>query len=196
MSGQDADLLLIFEVALSSPTLPNHGFEVRFSSFLWFSLGRCWKNEKNRLLAREALQIANIALPCCMRSKTKNVSHAAWERETWFLQHIERKRSVVQTWKFCCCEFWWFWGGENVAPSNGFSKIVVFWSKNQNFIKIAKMEMWLKPLVGARFVANKVTTTQDQILASSFSWDETQIFVKIVVSLESQWLSQVQVAQR
>lgn len=58
------------------------------------------------------------------------------------------------------------------------------------------MEMLLKPLVGARFVANKVTTTKDPILASSFSWDEKQIFVKIVVSLESQWLSQVQGAQQ
>ena len=48
------------------------------------------------------------------------------------------------------------------------------------------MEMWLKPLVGARFVANKVTTTKDPILASSFSCDEKQVFVKIVVSLESQ----------
>ncbi len=48
-----------------------------------------------------------------------------------------------------------------MAPTNGFSKILVFLSKNQNFIKIVKMEMLLKPLAGARFVANKVTTTKD-----------------------------------
>ena len=58
------------------------------------------------------------------------------------------------------------------------------------------MEMLLKPLVGARFVADKVTTTNVTILALKFSLDERQIYVKIVTSLESQWPSQVQRAQQ
>ena len=48
------------------------------------------------------------------------------------------------------------------------------------------MKMLLKPLVGARFVADKVTTTIVTILAVSFSLDEKQVYVKIVTSLESQ----------
>ena len=46
--------------------------------------------------------------------------------------------------------------------------------------------MLLKPLVGARFVADKVTTTKLTILALKFSLDERQIYVKNVTSLESQ----------
>ena len=46
--------------------------------------------------------------------------------------------------------------------------------------------MLLKPLVGARFVADKVTTTNVTILALKFSLDERQIYVKNVTSLESQ----------
>ena len=48
------------------------------------------------------------------------------------------------------------------------------------------MNMLLKPLVGARFVADKVTTTNVTIWAVSFSFDEKQNDVKIVTSLESQ----------
>ena len=44
----------------------------------------------------------------------------------------------------------------------------------------------LKPLVGARFVADKVTTTNNSILALEFSLDERQIYVKNVTSIESQ----------
>ena len=47
-----------------------------------------------------------------------------------------------------------------------------------------KFEMLLKPLVGARFVADKVTTTNNSILAPSFSLDERQNYVKIVTRLE------------
>ena len=46
--------------------------------------------------------------------------------------------------------------------------------------------MLLKPLVGARFVADKVTTTKVTILATSFSLDERQNYVKNVTSIESQ----------
>ena len=46
--------------------------------------------------------------------------------------------------------------------------------------------MLLKPLVGARFVADKVTTTNVPILGPQFSLDEKQIYVKIVTSFESQ----------
>ena len=46
--------------------------------------------------------------------------------------------------------------------------------------------MLLKPLVGARFLADKVTTTNVSIPAPSFSLDEIQNCVKIVTSLESQ----------
>ena len=48
-----------------------------------------------------------------------------------------------------------------------------------------KMKILLKPLVGARFVADRVTTTNNSILALSFSLDERQNYVKIVTSLES-----------
>ena len=48
-----------------------------------------------------------------------------------------------------------------------------------------KMKILLKPSVGARFVADRVTTTNNSILALSFSWDERQNYVKIVTSLES-----------
>ena len=48
------------------------------------------------------------------------------------------------------------------------------------------MIMLLKPLVGASFVADKVTTTNVTIWALSFSLDERQNYVKIVTSLESQ----------
>ena len=46
--------------------------------------------------------------------------------------------------------------------------------------------MLLKPLVGARFVADKVTTTNVTILGPQFPLDERQIYVKNVTSLESQ----------
>ena len=46
--------------------------------------------------------------------------------------------------------------------------------------------MLLKPLVGARFVADKVTTTNLTILVPKLSLDEKQIYVKIVMSLEFQ----------
>ena len=46
--------------------------------------------------------------------------------------------------------------------------------------------MLLKPLVGARFASDKVTTTNVPIWAVSFSLDEKQNYVKIVTSLESQ----------
>ena len=58
------------------------------------------------------------------------------------------------------------------------------------------MKMLLKPLVGARFVADKVTTTKVSILATSFSLDERQNYVKIVTSSESQSTSQVHRAQQ
>ena len=48
------------------------------------------------------------------------------------------------------------------------------------------MEILLKPVVGARFVAEKVTTTNVSMLALSFSLDERQNLVKIVTSLESE----------
>ena len=46
--------------------------------------------------------------------------------------------------------------------------------------------MLLKPLVGARFVTDKVTTTNLSLTAVNFSLDERQIYVKNVTSLESQ----------
>ena len=46
--------------------------------------------------------------------------------------------------------------------------------------------MLLKPVVGARFVADKVTTTNLSLMAVEFSLDERQIYVKIVTSIESQ----------
>ena len=53
-------------------------------------------------------------------------------------------------------------------------------------MKIAKVEMLLKPMVEARFVADKVTTTKVSILVPPFSLDERQNCVKIVAGLESQ----------
>ena len=50
-------------------------------------------------------------------------------------------------------------------PPMVLARFLFFDKKTQNFIKMEKMEMWLKPLVGAKFVANKVTTTKDPILA-------------------------------
>ena len=46
--------------------------------------------------------------------------------------------------------------------------------------------MLLKPLVGAIFSREEVTTTKVSILALKFSLDERQIYVKIVTSIESQ----------
>ena len=46
--------------------------------------------------------------------------------------------------------------------------------------------MLLKPLVGARFVADKVTTTNNSILAPSFSLDKRQNYVKDIAGVESQ----------
>ena len=46
--------------------------------------------------------------------------------------------------------------------------------------------MLLKPLVGARFVADEITTTNLSILTLKFSLDERQNYVKNDTSLESQ----------
>ena len=46
--------------------------------------------------------------------------------------------------------------------------------------------MLLKPLVGARFSREEVTTTNVTILGPQLSLDERQTYVKNVTSLESQ----------
>ena len=43
-----------------------------------------------------------------------------------FATPLERERRFHKTWKFCCCEFWWFWCGEKVAKMRQPVRFLIF----------------------------------------------------------------------
>ena len=80
----------------STKSRPTHGSKIRFYWFLDFSLGRCWKNEKNELLVWEVSQSVKIVLPRWVRIKKKSDRHAAWECQNWFLRHLSNENANLK----------------------------------------------------------------------------------------------------
>ena len=86
------------------------GSKVAFLSFLNFSLGRCWKNEKNRILAGEVSQSVKIALPRGVGIKKKTTPMQHGSAKNGFCDTSRTRTSfspnITSLEKFCCCRFW------------------------------------------------------------------------------------------
>ena len=81
-------------------------------------------------------------------------------RKVTFATPLERECSSEKNINFCCCGFWWFWGGNKVAKMGTLVRFLIF-DKIIGFLKnCQKNKMLLKPMVGARFCREEVTTTK------------------------------------
>ena len=135
-----------------------------FSWFLSFSLGRCWKNEKNRILAGEVSQSVKIALPRWVGIKKKNDSHVAWECQNWFLRHLSSENvNFGEPLIFGCCNCCLILGGQKVCKMGRpvwICILITFW---WILWQAQKSKMLLKPLVGARILNEDDAKTEGTI---------------------------------
>ena len=115
----------------STKSRQTHGSKIRFSWFLGFSLGRCWKSWKNEFLVWEVSQSVKILLPRWVRIKKKNDSHAAWECSNQFLRHLSHENvSSVNGWFFDDVKIVDFWYAKKCVKREGqqdFWFLVRFW---------------------------------------------------------------------
>ena len=123
------------------------------------------KVKKTSLLAGEVSQKAFLTFPRCMGSTKKCFPCSMGRPKLTFATPLERECKFERLLNFCCCGFLWIWGRKRSILAGSFKEKLKMTQKHMICLKLTKLKMLLKPLVGARFWSEEVTTTKVSICA-------------------------------